>query len=172
MKSIINSLLAISFLAAACVPAVAGPNDFKTLFAKHWQISKEFTLAVADAMPAENYDFKPNPEEMSFGEMMFNVAKSDSEAFANVAGIAPLPVPSGYDKKTVMKFLNDSFDFCAKAFAAMTAAQFDRMLDIGQGRQATGIEVLCWAFTDTAHHRGQAEVYLRVKNIKPPHYVF
>jgi len=47
-----------------------------------------------------------------------------------------------------------------------------RMLDIGEGRQATGIEVLCWAFTDTAHHRGQAEVYLRVKNIKPPRYVF
>jgi len=45
----------------------------------------------------------------------------------------------------------------------MTPAQFDRMLNIGEGRQATGIEVLCWAFTDTAHHRGQAEVYLRVK---------
>jgi len=49
----------------------------------------------------------------------------------------------------------------------MTPAQFDRMLNIGEGRQATGIEVLCWAFTDTAHHRGQAEVYMRVKNIKP-----
>ena len=46
------------------------------------------------------------------------------------------------------------------------------MFDIPEGRQATGIEVLCWAFTDTAHHRGQAEVYLRVKNIKPPKYVF
>ncbi len=41
-------------------------NDFKALFAKHWQISKEFTLAEAEAMPAESYDFKPNPEEMSF----------------------------------------------------------------------------------------------------------
>jgi uncharacterized damage-inducible protein DinB len=54
----------------------------------------------------------------------------------------------------------------------MTPAQFNRMFDIGEGRQATGIEVLCWAFTDTSHHRGQAEVYLRVKNIKPPRYVF
>ena len=54
----------------------------------------------------------------------------------------------------------------------MTPAQFDRMLNVIEGRQATGIEVLCWAFTDTAHHRGQAEVYVRVKNIKPPQYRF
>jgi len=46
------------------------------------------------------------------------------------------------------------------------------MLDIAGGRQATGLEVLLWAFTDTAHHRGQAEVYLRLKNIKPPGYRF
>ena len=172
MKSIVTGLLAVSLLAGANVPAMAAGNDFRTLFTKHWQISKEFTLAVADAMPAEYYDFKPNPEEMSFGEMMFHLAKSNSEAFANVADIEPLPAPSGYDKKTVIKFLSDSFEWCAKEFAAMTPAQFDRMINIGEGRQATGIEVLCWAFTDTAHHRGQAEVYMRVKNIKPPHYVF
>ena len=173
MKSILRGLLAVLLFSGASVPAMAAAgNDLKTLFAKHWQISKEFTLAVAEAMPAEYYNFKPNPEEMSFGELMSHIAQSNSEAFADVADIKPLPVPSGYDKKTVIKFLNDSFDWCAKEFAAMTPAQFDRMLNIGEGRQATGIEVLCWAFTDTAHHRGQAEVYLRVKNIKPPRYVF
>jgi len=172
MKSILTGLLVVLLLGGAGVPAMAAGNDFKALFVKHWQISKEFTLAVAEAMPAENYDFKPNPEEMSFGELMSHIAQSNSEAFADVADIEPLPVPTGHDKKTVIKFLTDSFDWCAKQFASMTPAQFDRMLNIGEGRLATGIEVLCWAFTDTAHHRGQAEVYLRVKNIKPPRYVF
>jgi len=41
MKSILTGLLAVSLLGGANVPA----NDFKALFAKHWQISKEFTLA-------------------------------------------------------------------------------------------------------------------------------
>lgn len=172
MKSILTGLLTLSLFCGTSAPASAAVNDFKALFSKHWQISKEFTLAVAEAMPAEYYDFKPNPEEMSFGEMMSHLAQSNAEAFASVAEIEPLPVPSGYDKKTVIKFLNDSFEWCAKQFAAMTSAQFDRMLNIGEGRQATGIEVLCWAFTDTAHHRGQAEVYMRVKGIKPPHYRF
>jgi len=123
MKSILRGLLAVLLLSGASVPAMAvAGNDFKTLFAKHWQISKEFTLAVAEAMPAEYYNFKPNPEEMSFGELMSHIAQSNSEAFANVADIEPLPVPKGYDKRTVIKFLNDSFDWCAKQFAAMTTA--------------------------------------------------
>jgi uncharacterized damage-inducible protein DinB len=41
-----------------------------------------------------------------------------------------------------------------------------------EGRQSTVREQLWAAFTHTAHHRGQAEVYLRVKNIKPPGYRF
>jgi hypothetical protein len=28
---------------------------------------------VAEAMPAESYDFKPNPEEISFGELMIEI---------------------------------------------------------------------------------------------------
>jgi len=68
-------------------------NDFKALFAKHWQISKEFTLAVAEAMPAESYDFKPNPEEMSFGELMIHIAKSNSDAFSDVGGTEVLAQP-------------------------------------------------------------------------------
>src|SRR5256885_16977680 len=92
--------------AAAGAPA---ENDFKALFAKHWQISKEFTLAVAEAMPAESYDFKPNPEEMSFGELMIHIAKSNSDAFADVAGNEAPAQPSGTDKKTAIKVLTDSF---------------------------------------------------------------
>jgi uncharacterized damage-inducible protein DinB len=33
-------------------------------------------------------------------------------------------------------------------------------------------KTLWYTFTHMAHHRGQAEVYLRVKNIKPPAWRF
>lgn len=172
MKSMTMSLMTVLLVAAGAMASDPLENDFKAVFAKHWQISKEFTLAVAEDMPAENYDFKPNPQEMSFGELMTHIALSNSEAFARVAGTKELAQPSGKDKQTAIKFLADSFDQCAKDFAAMRPEQFDKMFDIPEGRQATGLEVLWWAFTDTAHHRGQAEVYLRVKNITPPHYRF
>ena len=39
-------------------------------------------------------------------------------------------------------------------------------------KNLTGFEWLWSYFTHSAHHRGQAEVYLRLKGIKPPVYAF
>src|SRR5207249_3138340 len=43
-------------------------------FVHDWTISKQFTLDVANAMPTEFYSFKPNPEEMTFGEQIVHIA--------------------------------------------------------------------------------------------------
>jgi uncharacterized damage-inducible protein DinB len=74
------------------------------------------------------------------------------------------------DKDTAVKFLSDSFDFCNQAVASMTPEKLDAV--VGTTRKMTGFEWLWSYFTHTAHHRGQAEVYLRIKGIKPPDYVF
>jgi uncharacterized damage-inducible protein DinB len=141
------------------------------MFAKHWQTAKEFTLAVAEAMPADGYDFKPNPEEMSFGQVMIHIADANSRSFARVAGTEALPKPAAADRETVLKYLTASFDKCAKEFDGVSAEQLDRMIG-PEGKQVVAREQLWAIFTHTAHHRGQAEVYLRVKNIKPPAYRF
>ena len=54
MKATLMGFLCLSFLPnMAAAPKNPAETDHKALFAKHWQISKEFTLAVAEAMPAE-----------------------------------------------------------------------------------------------------------------------
>ena len=45
---------------ALAIPAFA-QTTVKDTLAKHWKTSGEFTIAVATAMPAENYNFRPNP---------------------------------------------------------------------------------------------------------------
>ncbi|HKW97100.1 MAG TPA: hypothetical protein VJN43_05160 [Bryobacteraceae bacterium] len=50
-----------------------GDARFQNHPSKHWRVAKEFTLSVAEAMPAEGYDFKPQPEEMSFGRLMMHI---------------------------------------------------------------------------------------------------
>jgi uncharacterized damage-inducible protein DinB len=154
------------------LPLMAAQNDFKAIFGRHWQTSKEFTLAVAEAMPAEDYDFKPNPEEMSFGQLMIHIADENLRSFARVAGTKPLAIPATTDKQTAIRFLTDSYDKCAKQLDAMTPDQLDNVAWKYQGRPVLAWEGMWWAFTMAAHHRGQAEVYLRVKNIKPPTYRF
>lgn len=43
-------------------------QDIKATVLKHLQTSRDFTIKVAEAMPAENYDFKLTPPQMSFGQ--------------------------------------------------------------------------------------------------------
>lgn len=168
--------------AALALGAPLFAADEGAMFARHWQTSKEFTLAVAEAMPAADYNFKPNEEEMSFGKLMAHIAMANNNAFALVSGtkapaapekiVAAYKDPKGvFEKDATIQFLRDSFDFCTKALDDVNAEKLDAMTGPA-GREMTGRERLWAYFTHTAHHRGQAEVYLRVKNVKPPGYRF
>jgi hypothetical protein len=176
------NLRALAVLALAAVPAVA-QTSVKDALAKHWKTSGEFTLAVADAMPADGYSFRPNPEEMNFGQLMAHIGSANFGACANASGMERPALPPkiaewakaaakiDLDKETAMGFLRDSFEFCNKAVPATPAERLDKVVG-PPARNLTGFEWLWSYFTHTAHHRGQAEVYLRVKGIKPPTYVF
>ena len=168
------TILAAAFSLAA--PLFAAGEEVN--FAKHWQTGKEFTLEVAGAMPAADWNFQPNAEEMSFGKLMVHIAMANNRAFATVSGLkapdTPEKIAAAYkdphgvfDKESTIAFLRESFDFCTRALAEITPEKLDAMTGPLTGRERL------WAyFTHTAHHRGQAEVYLRVKNIKPPDYQF
>ena len=77
---------------ALAVPALA-QTTIKEALVKHWQVSKDFTLAVAKLMPAEKYGFKPVPEEMSFSQVVIQVAGANMNACANAGGTSARPSP-------------------------------------------------------------------------------
>lgn len=150
--------------------------------AKHWKTGGEFTIAVAEAMPAADYNFAPNPEEMGFGKLMIHVTGYNTRLCGMMSGLkgpempaklaAAMKDPKGtFDKETTVQYVKDSFAFCDKAMATLTPEKLDAVSGEG-ARQMSGRERLWGAFTHIVHHRGQAEVYLRVKNIKPPDYKF
>jgi len=129
--------LTLLLLAAVLVtlPVAAAESDFKAMFVKHWLVAKEFTLAVAEAMPAESYDFKPNPEELSFGQLMVHIAAQNSDSCASATGTKAPPAINAVleqrttpetDKQTAIKLLTLSFDKCAKELDAMTAEQWNK----------------------------------------------
>jgi uncharacterized damage-inducible protein DinB len=164
------------------LPAMA-QTTVKDALVKHWKTSAGFTIAVARAMPAESYNFRPVPQEMSFGQLMAHIGGINLYACANASGLARPALPPKIaewskdtekvevDKETALQFLADSFNFCNQAVAAMTPARLDTVVG-PSARNLTGFEWLWAYFTHTAHHRAQAEVYLRVKGIQPPDYVF
>lgn len=167
----------------ALVPLIpaAAQSSVKEALVKHWKVSGDFTIAVAKLMPAEDYGFKPVPEEMSFGQVAIQVAGANFNACANASGTKYPPIPDKIlqavrgkgevDKDSVIQLLTGSFNFCNEAVSSMTPEKLDAVVG-PENRKMTGFEWLWSYFTHTAHHRGQLEVYLRLKGIKPPSYVF
>lgn len=149
-------------------------------FIQDWQQSKQFTLDVAKAMPAESYGFKPNPEEMSFGEQMVHLAGSNVFRFQQITGVKPPfnfdpAKPGPTDKQSIVKMVEQSFDYVLQVLPQITSEQLRRTWHIPswQGRtDPDGRAMIVNMFVHTAHHRAQCDVYLRIKGIKPPDYRF
>jgi len=175
MKKTLFTLLALA------IPALS-QTTIKDALVKHWKVTGDFTLAVARLMPADSYGFRPVPEELSFGQLMLQIGAANLNACAYASGMPRPAVPEklaaagkdeklDIDKAAAIQFLTDSFKFCNDAVASMTPEKLDAVVG-SPTRKMTGFEWLWSYFTHTAHHRGQAEVYLRVKHIQPPDYVF
>ena len=160
--------MTLAFVALAAAPIFA--DDFGKEFAKHWLIAKDLTIAVADAMPAADYAFKPNPEEMSFGEQMVHIAGANYSYCSRLSGAkSPFAKPEKSDQPTAVKLLGESFDYCATQVGNIK--DFDTQMG-PEGKKIGVREIMLGALMHMAHHRGQAEVYLRVKGVKPPAYKF
>ena len=146
-------------------------------FVRDWQISKQFTLDVAEKMPEADYGFKATPAEMSFGGLMVHIAQSSVYRFAQMSGQKPpfkMQPAQTLTKAEILQMLSDSFDFVLRVLPQLTPEQFDREFKLDwKGRpEATGRAMALNMFVHVAHHRAQAEVYLRLKGITPPVYTF
>ena len=77
-------------------------------------------ITAAKQMPEEYYSFRPTPEARSFGELMAHIAESNFEMAAIAKG-ETAPVSEVAPTKTeVIKALETSFDYSAKARKDMT----------------------------------------------------
>jgi uncharacterized damage-inducible protein DinB len=167
-----------------CCAGAQAPRENSVLdmpeFIQDWQISKQFTLDVANAMPAEFYNFKPNPEEMTFGEQIVHIAGANVFRFQQITGIQP---PFSFDpskmpatdKQSAMKMLEQSFDYVISVLPKITPEQLKRTWHLPTRKarpDPDGRTMMMNMLVHVAHHRAQCEVYLRVKGIKPPDYVF
>lgn len=79
------------------------------------------------------------------------------------------PAVSATDKDAVVKFLSESFNYCSAIIPKLTEAQLSQAHNSPDGRLG-GSEILLAMFIHVAHHRGQAEIYLRDRGIRPPSY--
>jgi uncharacterized damage-inducible protein DinB len=167
--------LTLYVLAVAVCQCASAQDSGKTLvniLVKHWQTSKDLSLAVANAMPDDQYRFRATPSEMSFGEQMNHIALANGNYCAMAIGTpSPLQKSNDSQKSAAIEHLNTAYDYCIAGLQKMNDAELLKPMS-KNGRTATAFELFWGAFTHAAHHRGQAEVYLRLKGVTPPSYKF
>lgn len=145
-------------------------------FLKAWQNSRKFTIEVAEAMPAEKHGYKATDVEMSFGTLMNHIGTSQAFRFQQISGakLPPGVMSQPKTKAEIVANLTASFDFVLSVLPKLSAEQLAKSykVDWREKPEATGREIMLNMFQHTAHHRAQAEVYLRLNGVTPPFYLF
>ena len=172
---IIKTSTVVLFVLAAVAVFAADesrpPSKSAAEFAQRWAKTRKLAVGVAEAMPPHEYAFRPDPPSMTFGEQMSHIAWANY-AFCYALKDSKAPAsPAATDKVAIVKYLADSIDYCTSTINGLTDEQLNTPHSSPDGR-LLGREVLLALYIHLAHHRGQAEVYLRIKGIKPPPYVF
>jgi uncharacterized damage-inducible protein DinB len=162
-------LLPLVACLAMRVPAQA---DVKAAVLKHLKTSRDFTLKVADQMPASDYNFKLTAPQMSFAQQMVHLSQAFDYFRASFSGEKPNPAkPKSMSKEDVMAFVKTSFDNGIEKISKLTPEQLSKTYKTEEGTM-TGSDMLLGLLDHTTHHRASAEMYLRAKGITPTEYQF
>jgi uncharacterized damage-inducible protein DinB len=154
-------LLASSVLSAAEVGTGSSGE-----YATHFGALKQLTVEVAQTMPVDHWNFRPHPESMNFGMLMAHIATTNYQFCAALKDTDP-PQLNASDRDSIIKLLSDSFDYCSAVIGNLNDGQLAATHSTPDG-QLTGRETLLAMYIHVAHHRGQAEIYLRDIGIEPP----
>lgn len=157
--------------AAATVRLASAADKEIEIFVAHWRKSKDLTLKVAEAMPAENYEYKPFPDARAFGAELQHLGQAEGFYLGQLGkGRAPAAPQKDITKAATQKYLTEVFDWSIGVVGQLTTADLTKTFSNGKGPGMTGLELLYQAMIHTAHTRGYAEMYLRNKGVTPPTY--
>lgn len=146
-------------------------SNVKDAFLEKWENSKNYLIAIAEAMPEDSYDFKPTEREMSFKEQLLHI-QSNMEWLGTTyfnkteTNISTLE----NEKDRIIKNLEFSFDIVKIAVKNTSEDSLKETVDFFAGPKSK-LQILNLLQDHVTHHRGQLIVYLNLKNIVPPTYV-
>jgi len=130
--------------------------------------------SLADAIPADKYNWRPGPGVRSVSELFLHVAAANYGIPTMMTGTAPATgfkrdgfETSTTDKAKIIDQLNQSFSYAIAAVKNMTNADFAKP-EKKLGPDANDGDVVYLLVTHNHEHLGQSIAYARVNGITPP----
>ena len=171
-------------LAIVCLTLVSPGFTQDTMDPMAATVDKWFTMIqksfidLADAMPAEKFDFKPKDGAFAnvrtFGEQVKHVACANFAFFNEIEGKTPPDKcweggPSAANSKSeLMEYLRESFAYAQQVLQKMTPANALDKMSGPYGGESTRLGITTLAIWHVSDHYGQLVVYLRMNGIVPP----
>lgn len=129
------------------------------------------TVAAFEQMPADKYEYKPTPEQMTFGHLAAHIVEANYFFCSNTGAVTPPKVEElkGTEgKEKLLAAMKASFEFCHKALTTADDAKMSESITWFDGKPRTR----AWAFlglaSSWADHYGAAAMYLRQNGLLPP----
>src|SRR5215470_2078779 len=129
------------------------------------------TVAAFEAMPADKFEYKPTPEQMTFGHLAAHIVSSNYYFCAN-AGDVPSPkmeeLKGTEDKDKLVAAMKASFEFCHTALAKADDSKMNDNITWFDGKPRARAWAAVALASSWADHYGMAAMYLRLNGLLPP----
>ncbi|MGH7480647.1 MAG: DinB family protein [Longimicrobiales bacterium] len=171
-------LLALAICASAAptshASAQAGEVGFRDEFLREWDERREKYVSLAEAMPAELYDWRPAEGVRSVAEVFMHMAAANY----NLARRLDVEPPAGFAvqgyetsssaKADVVAALRDSFAHLRRGAEALEPADETRTMPWFGGSEITMRGFLLFLTGHAGEHLGQSIAYARTNGVVPP----
>jgi len=129
-------------------------------------------VAAAEAMPAEKYNYRPTPAQMSFAQIQVHLANEGNDQLCSKTAGVPAPQRSAVDstmtKDQLVARLRETFQFCEQAFAKLDDSKLTEPIQLFGPNPFTRAAAILITVGDWADHYSQEANYLRLNGVLPP----
>jgi hypothetical protein len=178
-------LISVVLLLAACTPLVPAQttppavapvpapvkNPVTAALGMLVPRSRNNILGAITAMPADKFNYKPTPEQMTFAHLVVHIIGSNNALCAKAADVAEPKVDEAKEtdaKEKLLAAATASFDFCGDALGKMDDSKLGDSVELFGGRQFPRSMAALGLASGWADHYAAAAMYLRLNGILPP----
>lgn len=168
-----RTILLFTFLAPAFLSAQEALPTPRVELLSHFEMSMRKVIALAEAMPAERYNWSPDSKAMPVGQVYAHIARYNFY-YPSTALRASLPpgikldtLETLRDKTAILRLLRSSADYARSAMSALTDKQLEDATRL-YGRTVPGWAVMLQLVAHMNEHLGQSIAYARSNDVVPP----
>jgi uncharacterized damage-inducible protein DinB len=166
-----NTLFVAAVLLAATTATAQTTSPVSSALREILPGRQKNTVAAVEEMPADKFNYKPTPDQMTFGHLVAHMAEANNILCSKAAAV---PAPKAEEAKEsdpkdkLVSALKASFEFCSATLAKMDDSKLSETEEIFPGHKGTRAWASMVLASSWADHYAEAAMYLRLNGLTPP----